>query len=227
MVAATVCGIRETRRPASVRSTIVRLTPSIVTEPCGTLTSTTAAGAASVTTDALCSRAMRDHGADAVDVALHQVPAEARLQREGALEVEPVAGPLAPQRGAPHRLGHGVGPEPVARQARHREARPAGGDRVAHARAVRARRAPRSRAPRSRRARCRPRRRPTSSTMPVNMTDPSLSVRASPEPCSAAPSVGGVAGAGGHSGAGGHAGAGARTPTTAPFRRGRRRRRRA
>ena len=73
-------------------------------------------------TTSQCSLGVRGEDlADAVDVALDDVAAEARCGGDGALEVDPVAGPATPtQRRLVEGLGHDVGGPACRRRARRR-----------------------------------------------------------------------------------------------------------
>ena len=61
-------------------------------------------------------RLAQRHGADAVDVALHDVAAEPAVRRHRPLQVDPVAGHETAERAARQRLGHHVDREPSARR---------------------------------------------------------------------------------------------------------------
>src|SRR5918997_3348200 len=77
-----------------------------------------------------------DDGADAVDVALHQVPAEAPVRGNGPLQVDRVAGAQGAQAAATERLGHHVGRPLLAVRTGDRETDAVDGDRVAQRHAL-------------------------------------------------------------------------------------------
>ena len=73
----------------------------------------------------------RQHLADAVHVALHQVPAQALFERERPLQVHGVPHAQVPEDGPAQRLGHGLHAEAARLHRDHREADSAHGDAAA------------------------------------------------------------------------------------------------
>ena len=108
VVRARVSGIRLTVNASSPASTTVRLTPSTVIDPCRP-----GSGRAGRHRDLddlpVLAGVAGDDGADAVHVALDDVAAEPLVRGDGALQVDPVAGLDAVQRGLVEGLLHDVG----------------------------------------------------------------------------------------------------------------------
>ena len=171
VVLSHVCGMmreRERRAAASSRRATVSEMPSTQMLPRGMTRSACSAGYATVTRCESASVSTRDDLARRVHVALHEVAVEAAAEAHGALDVDAVAGREAPERRLGERLLDGDGLErarvrrddgqarrPRPRRSRRRSARRRTSTRGAGAARLR--------------AASRPRRGPTSSTIPVNM----------------------------------------------------------
>ena len=123
VVCSSVCGISATLNRSLSTSTSVRLTPSTATDPLLTICAASSAGQANQTVSHSPSATPGRDAAEAVDVALHEVPAEAVAHAQRAFEVDAVAGPQVAEVGAAQRLGAGLEGERGRRRGRRRSGR--------------------------------------------------------------------------------------------------------
>ena len=115
-------------------------TPSIATDPFGIRQSAKAAAARDEELHVLAPAAQLAHAPRLVDVALHDVPVEARIRAQRALEIHARARAQLAQRRALERLAHGLEAQAARLGGDHREAGPVHRDAVAHAHTGRDRR---------------------------------------------------------------------------------------
>ena len=131
VVAVRVSGISDTSNQSSPTALTVRLTPSTAIEPLRATSGACSRSSEKRSTRQASPGSTAQHLAGAVDVALHDVPADPVAEGGGALDVDAIAGRDAAEGTRRDRDAHHIRGEPVGSLVDDGEAHAADRDRVA------------------------------------------------------------------------------------------------